>query len=92
MNESQLLSIIKDFRAGYQIPPYIEHEHIERLAKEALGFLKILKPNLDPDDDVTRGLILARMFYGYNHQEMAFTYDYIHDITTWQMEEVEAVE
>lgn len=92
MEQSQLASIINDFRVGYQIPPYVSDEQIIVIAGEAYAYLKQLKPNLDITDKVTRGLLMGRMFYSYNHMESSFAYDYCHDITTWQMQEVDTLE
>lgn len=82
-------AIVREFREGYQIPPYFTDEAIISIAKEAYAYLEAINPRINISTDlVARNLMKNRMFYSYNHRELSFAEDYNSDLTTWQLNSI----
>lgn len=92
MNEVQKAIIISEFRVGYQIPPFVQDNALEKLAEESFAWLSAINPKLKYEfttDMVGRSLLKNRMYYCYNHIESVFVEDYGRDLVTWQMASLE---
>ena len=86
LNEQTLLTLIKEVRLEFQIPPYFRDEGLKNYAHEGEMYLLRLNPGRDINKDKTYRMSLKNYVnYAYHHKVNEWKQNYATLILEWQL-------
>lgn len=86
LDEKTLLTLIKEVRRDFQIPPYFEDSGLKTYALEGEVFLLGQNPGRDIAKDKTYRMLLKNYInYAYHHQVDVYLSNFSQLILSWKL-------
>lgn len=86
LEDTSLLTLVKEVRQDFQIPPYFSDEGLKRYALEGEAYLMGMNPGRDIEQDITYRMLLSNYInYAYHHRVNEWKQNYATLILEWQL-------